>query len=105
MLDTVERMNVFAILIAASGMLLFLASLTMALRANATSRIPFWRSPAVNPPGSIAMRAIGAGLLVLGAILLSTTAGWWALVILAVIPAVTVLALVAHNRRIAHPEA
>lgn len=105
MLATVNRMNVFGILIAASGMLLFLTALTMALRANATSRIPFWRSPAVNPPGSIAMRAIGAALLVLGAILLSATAGWWALGILAVVPAVTVLALVAHNRGIAHPEA
>lgn len=55
------------------GVVLFHVALRMTLRANPKTRIPFNRNAAIIPGGSVAMRVIGAGLIVLGAVLLSTS--------------------------------
>ncbi len=65
----------FGVLLSLAGSILFLTALAMTLRANATSTVPFWRNPAETPVGSVAMRSIGAGLLVFGAVML-TAEGW-----------------------------
>ncbi|WP_262001455.1 hypothetical protein [Microbacterium sp. Mcb102] len=94
-------MNVFGVLLSLAGSILFLTALAMTLRANATSTVPFWRNPAETPVGSVAMRSIGAGLLVFGAVML-TAEGWrWPVLIVLVVPGIAFVALALHNRRIA----
>lgn len=94
-------MNVFGALLALAGAILFLASLVMTLRANATSPIPFWHNAVSTPAGSIGMRSIGAGLLVFGAVMLTANGWWWPVLFVLVVPGITFVAIALHNRRIA----
>lgn len=90
------------IVAAVMGIVLFHAALGKTLRANAEVRIPFGRRPEHAPRGSIAMRAFGAGLIVLGAVLVST-AGWhWTLMVVLAGPAAALIVLALHNRRVRH---
>jgi hypothetical protein len=84
---------------AVMGIVLFQVALGRTIRANARSRIPFGRSPRISPRGAVAMRAIGAGLIVLGAVLVST-AGWqWPLMVMLAGPVAALAVLSLHNRR------
>jgi hypothetical protein len=58
-----------------TGAALFFASLIHTIRANPDVRIPFYRNPQIIPAGSIAMRSIGAGLLVFGGVALTNAHG------------------------------
>ncbi|MGO1532287.1 MAG: hypothetical protein ACTIKQ_01720 [Microbacterium sp.] len=82
------------------GVVLFHVALRMTLRANPKTRIPFNRNAAIIPGGSVAMRVIGAGLIVLGAVLLSTSAWYWPFIVVLAgpVPAVTVVTI--HNRKV-----
>ena len=94
-------MNVFGILLTAAGLVLFSTALAMTIRANGGRRIPFWRNAEVVPRGSVAMRSIGAGFLVFGAVLLSADAGWWALLVVLIAFGVVLLRISLHNSRTA----
>ncbi|MCK2035041.1 hypothetical protein KZC51_02730 [Microbacterium sp. SSW1-49] len=93
-------MNVFGIATALAGVVLFLAALLATLRANRDVRIPYGTRPATQPHGSVAMRALGAGLTVLGAVLVGQTSVWWALAIVVAGPGVALVAIAVHNARI-----
>lgn len=94
-------MVVFGGLVAFLGMLLFQRALGLTLRANEARRIPFWRNADIVPAGSIALRAIGAGLLILGTVLLAP-AGWYLPLVVALAgPGAALLAIHTHNRRVA----
>ena len=80
-----------------AGTVLFVASLIVTVRANTGTRIPFFRNPRIIPPGSIMMRSIGAGLLVLGSVGLSSTYGYWAVLIAFAGVAAAMVVIPAHN--------
>lgn len=91
----------FGILIAVAGLVLFHTALAITLRANPRSRVPFWRNPVTIPTGSVAMRAIGAGFIVLGVVLLGVNAWWAPFVIVLAGPVVALIAIAIHNRSVA----
>ncbi|WP_309128149.1 hypothetical protein [Microbacterium sp.] len=91
-------MFALGVLAATVGAILFHVSLGMTLRANSAVRVPFRRNAAIVPPGSIALRAAGAGLLVLGAVLLSTESWFWPLIIVVAGPVTALVAITIHNR-------
>lgn len=99
--DTFESMIVFGILIALAGIGLFVAALSMTIRANTDSPIPLWRSPAITPPGSITMRAIGSGLIIIGAAALSTSGWWWMALVVIAGPIIALVVIPVHNSRVA----
>lgn len=94
-------MTAFGVILSLAGAILFLTALAKTLRANATSTVPFWRNPVVIPVGSIAMRSIGAGFLIFGAVMLTAEGWWWPVLIVLVVPGIAFMALALHNRRIA----
>lgn len=87
---------VFAVL----GNTLFLAALVMTIRANADTRIPYYRNPVIIPKWSILMRGIGVGLIVLGAAALIQSLGRWSVVAVLAAPLISLLLIVAHNRQV-----
>ncbi|MFJ2551804.1 hypothetical protein [Microbacterium sp. NPDC087591] len=93
-------MNVFGIATALAGVVLFLAALLATVRANRDVRIPYWMQPVTQPRGSVAMRALGAGLTVLGAVLVGQTSVWWALAIVVAGPGVALVVIGLHNARV-----
>lgn len=100
-LGSLEHMLTVGWLAAAVGIILFHVALTMTLRANPTTRLPFYRSAEIVPPGSVRLRAIGAGLIVLGAALISTSAWYWPFVVVLAGPIAALTVITFHNRRIA----
>ncbi|WP_435747244.1 hypothetical protein [Microbacterium sp. PMB16] len=95
-------MIVFGIALALGGLVLFFSSLAKTLRANADVAIPMWTNAAVVPPGSIAMRSLGGGLIVFGAVALIAGGGWWWLaMIVALSPSVAMVPILTHNRKVA----
>ncbi len=92
-------MELFGWIAVALGMVLFIVSFALMVRANPDARIPYLRNPEVNPSGTIVMRSICVGLLVIGAAALTSTLGYWAPIVIAlpliVMPATTAV----HNRR------
>lgn len=90
-------MIVFGGFAAVIGVVLFHTALGRTLRANPANRVPFYRSPQIVPAGTIPMRATGAGLIVLGAGLLGTSAWYWALVIVLVSPVVALAVMTVHT--------
>ncbi|MGV8852449.1 MAG: hypothetical protein ACOH1M_07780 [Rhodoglobus sp.] len=88
----------WALMIVGAAMLLW--SLTLTVRANTTTRIPYWRNSVVIAPGSIILRSVGVGLLIFGAVTFSPSPvyGTAALLLLALLPALIIIP--ARNRRI-----
>lgn len=82
------------------GIVLFHMALGMTLRANPSTRVPFYRNAAVIPGGSVAIRAIGAGLIVLGAVLLSTSAWYWPFIVVLAGPVAALIVINLHNRKV-----
>ncbi len=83
------------------GMALFIMSFVRMVRANLGTRIPYFRSPEVNPSATIAMRSIGVGVLVIGVAALTPTLGYWAALIVFALPLIVMPATIAvHNRRL-----
>lgn len=93
-------MIVLSGLAAVIGVILFHVALGMTMRANPTTRIPFYRNAEVIPAGSVAMRATGAGLLVFGIAMLATDAWYLPFIVVLVGPVVALAAIVIHNRRV-----
>ncbi len=87
--------------LAATGSALFLSSLALTLRANASTRVPYARNADVIPAGTVVARALGAALLVFGSVMVSVTAGAWAAAIPVAVALVALLAVAIHNRRVA----
>jgi len=83
------------------GVVLFHAALIMTVRANPDTSIPFYRNAGVIPIGSIALRAAGAGLLVLGAVLLSTEAWYLPFAVVLAGPVAAMAVIMVHNKRVA----
>lgn len=94
-------MILFGGLVAVVGVVLFHMALGMTLRANPATRIPFNRNAASIPGGSVVMRGIGAGLIVLGAVLLSTSAWYWPFIVVLAGPVPAVAIVTFHNRKVA----
>ena len=90
-------MFVFGVVAAVTGVIAFHLALASTVRANAGIRIPFFRRPEIVPHGSIALRAAGAGLLVFGAVMLSTTAWYLPFLVILVGPVAASVAIVVHN--------
>lgn len=82
------------------GVVLFHVALGMTLRANPASRVPFYRNAAIIPGGSVAMRVIGAGLIVLGVVLLSTSAWYWPFIVVLAGPVAALTVITIHNRKV-----
>lgn len=93
-------MIVFGWTAAVVGSVLFIVSLVRMVRANTDMRIPYVRSPAVTPAGTIAMRSAGAGLLVFGAAALTSTLGYWSVLVVFAGPCVALVVIPLHNRRL-----
>src|SRR5690606_2043679 len=91
-------METFGWIAAIAGNALFIASLVLTVRANPGTRIPFYRNAPVIPVGSIAMRSIGAGLLVFGAVGLSSAFGYWSVLIVFVGVMAAMVVIPIHNR-------
>src|SRR5690606_26500083 len=104
-LDSLENMILFSGLAAIVGVVLFHLALGMTLRANPTTRIPFHRNAEIIPGGSVAMRAIGAGLIVLGAALLGTNAWYWPFIVVLVGPVAALAVILLHNWKVANQAA
>lgn len=100
-LGSLERMLIVGWLAATVGVVLFHVALAVTLHANPANKLPFYRNAEVVPAGSVAMRSIGAGLIVLGAALVSTTAWYWPIAIVLAGPIVALTAITFHNLRIA----
>lgn len=95
-------MAAFGIPVTLAGLLLFHTALWMTVRANAEVPIPFWRNAQTVPPRSNALRAVGAGLLVLGAVTLAPSGWWWPLLLVLAGPGVALGAITVHNRGAEH---
>jgi len=93
-------MFVAGIASAVIGITLFHVALGRTLRANAGVRIPFGGRPRETPPGSVQMRALAAGLIVLGAVLVGTEGWHWTLMVVAAGPIAALIVLSLHNRRV-----
>lgn len=89
------------LLSAIAGVALFHTALARTVRANPSTEIPFSRNPGTAPAGSIAMRAVGAGLIVLAAGLLSTTAWFWPFIVILAGPVAALVVILIHNNRVA----
>ena len=96
-------MDVFGWIATAVGTVLFIASLIRTIRANSSTRIPFYRNPPILPAGSIAMRSIGGGLLVFGAAALTGVLGTWSMVVVVGVVLATLTVITIHNRRLTFP--
>jgi len=97
-------MILFSAIGAAAGLVLFHAALTMTLRANRTSRIPYARNPPIVPIRSMALRIVGVALLVFGTVMLGTASLLWVLAVVIAGPIVTLVIIMIHNRRVAKTE-
>lgn len=94
-------MELFGWIAVAVGMGLFIVSFARMVRANPSTRIPYLRNPQVYPSGTIAMRSIGAGVLVIGAAALAPTLGYWVAPIVFALPLIVMPATISlHNRRL-----
>lgn len=93
-------MELFGWIAAIAGNVLFIGSLVLTVRANPGRRIPFNRNPPVVPPGSIAMRSVGAGLLVCGAVGLNSTFGYWSVLIVFVGVLAAMVVIPLHNSKL-----
>ena len=93
-------MSTFAILLTVAGLTLFFSALAVTLRANPRSRIPFWRNAESVPTGSVALRAIGAGFIVFGAVLSSAGGWWWPLIVVILGPGIALVVIAMHNARV-----
>jgi hypothetical protein len=82
------------------GAALLVWSLWATLRANSDRTVPYNRDTEVVPRGSILSRAIGAGMFVLSAVLLSTQHGPWIVVLPLAVAVAGFLAIAHHNRRV-----
>lgn len=83
------------------GVALVTLSVAVLIRANAATRVSLWGRTVLTPGRSLALRACGAGMLVLGAALLGPTMSYWAaaLVLASFLPGG--LLIMRHNRKIA----
>lgn len=93
-------MFAFGITAAVVGIVIFHTALGMTLRANATTRVPLGRNPQKTPNRSTALRAVGAGLIVLGAALVSASGWHWTIMVVLAGPVAALVALTLHNRRV-----
>lgn len=104
-LDTVDDVFVAGVVAAVLGIALFHVALGKTLRANAADRIPVVGGPKASPRGSVAMRAIGAGLILLGAGFMSTGGVHWAVMVLLAGPVAALIVIGLHNRRVNRSQA
>jgi len=94
-------MIAFGWAVAILGAVLFHAALIMTVRANPDTRIPFDRNAEIVPTGSVAVRACGAGLIVLGAVLLGTDAWYWPFAVVLAGPVAALMVITFHNMKVA----
>lgn len=94
-------MFVVGIVASVAGILLFHTALSRTIRANELTPIPFGKRPQTSPRGSATMRGIGAGLIVLGAVLVAGEGWQWVMMIVIAGPAAAFAVLALHNRRVA----
>lgn len=94
-------MFVVGIVAAVAGIVLFHTALSRTIRANELTPIPFGKRPRISPRGSATMRGIGAGLIVLGAVLVASESWQWVMMIVLAGPAAACAVLALHNRRVA----
>ena len=92
-------MFIAGIAAAVIGIVLLHVALGRTLRANPGVRIPFGGRPREIPHGSIQMRALASGLIVLGAVFASTEGWHWTLMVVAAGPVAAMIVLGLHNRR------
>lgn len=97
-------MIVLGVVAAVTGVVVFHLALVMTLRANSGIRIPFFRNADVVPRGSVAMRAIGAALLVFGAVMLGVTAWYLPLLVVLAGLVAALAAIVVHNAAVPRRE-
>lgn len=92
-------MLVFGWIALAAGSALFAFAFLRMIRANRETHIPYFRNPPVNPSGTITMRSVGMGLLIIGAAALVSTVGFWVVLHAAGFPLILTFAgIEAHNR-------
>lgn len=88
------------------GVVLFHAALIVTIRANPDTRIPFARNAEIIPTGSVALRVCGAGLIVVGTVLLcevllGTDAWYWPFAVVLAGPIVATMVVTFHNKKVA----
>ena len=94
-------MDALGLVAATAGAALFIWSLVRTMRANAVTRIPFYRNPVNVPKGSIATRSIGAGLFVFGGVALAGVLGFWSILVVVAAPLIALTLITIHNSRLA----
>lgn len=93
-------MFVVGVIAAVLGIVLFHIALRKTLRENTTEKIPMGRRPKVSPRGSVLMRALGAGLVVFGAVMTSAGGWYWTAMIVLAAPVAALVTIGLHNRRV-----
>lgn len=93
-------MHIVAIALILAGAAAFLTSVQLAGRANPDGRLPYLGRPAVLPRWSVALRVIGAAMVVFAALLLAPKAGYWsvAIVVVALLPGLVMIPV--HNHAV-----
>ncbi|WP_019180027.1 hypothetical protein [Microbacterium yannicii] len=94
-------MDIVAALGVVVGGCAFYTSMRVASRVNAGRRLPYWRNPDVPSATAIGLRALGVFLVALSAGFLPPTIGYWSAVVSAAALAPGIMAIPAHNRRVA----
>nr|WP_201468737.1 hypothetical protein [Microbacterium hydrocarbonoxydans] len=92
-------MFVVGVITAVAGIVLFHTALGYTIKANPTARLPFGRRPPISPRGTVEMRALAAGLIVLGAVLVGTSGWQWTAMVVAAGPIAALSVIALHNRR------
>lgn len=93
-------MSIVGWTLAILGIWMIAGSMVALIRANRTSRIPYWSKPHVVSRSSLALRSTGMACLILGAIALGSIVSYWAVALpaSALLPIVVMVSM--HNHRV-----
>lgn len=85
----------------AAGVMFGCVSVVLLLRANPATPMRWWVNPPNRPWYAIALRAVGAGLMVFGATSFPPSTGYWSVLFVLVGFAIPLPLYIRHNQRLA----
>ena len=95
-------MLIGGIILTVLSVILAVRSMAILTRANPNSTLPlWWGRPQNSPPRAFTLRAVAAGVSVLGALAIGWSLGWWATPIVVIAMALPPLILqLQHNSQV-----
>lgn len=91
-------MLIVAVVLALLAAALLTLSAAELARANPITSFPLWSDPPLRPRRAIVLRASGAGLAVLSALLAGDSLGYWSILFVPAAFLGTYIIQIAHNR-------